>query len=186
MEGIITAGHGVVSTSYQSSPNERVENIGEIGSIFLPPRWVEMTARSFGAKLVRKFAPIDFPDVRICSVLCTEDLGPVVSTIFQRVLYSEFHDLDAQNIVQLEDVLESVANNDLFEIEVIRTGLLNQRRILKVCGNWLRTNEKMIGGFFETNGKANHIQQLYFVAPVFHYHAFEADALESLLSVIWK
>ncbi len=186
MEGSLIAGHGVASAYYQSLQSERINDIGDVGSICLPPRWIEMSARSFGAKLVRKFAPADFPDVRICSVLCTEDLGPVVTTNFQKILHSEFHDLDVRQIVELEDVLESVANNDLFEIEVIRTGLLNHRRILKVCGNWLRTNEKMIGGFFETDGTANHIQQLYFVAPIFHYHAFEADALESLLSVIWK
>ena len=171
---------------HQALQKERIIDLGEIHSICFPPRWIEMPVRSFGKRIVRKFSPIDFPDVRICSILNTDDLDPVPSTNFQRILCSEFHDLTIDEIEDIEDILKSIADKVFFEIEVARTGFLNQRRVLKLSGKWLQTNEQMIGGFIDSVGTDNHIQQIYFVAPTFHYHAFEADALESLMSVIWK
>jgi hypothetical protein len=102
------------------------------------------------------------------------------------VLYAEFHDLEQEEITQLTEVLEGLANADVFRVIQAGTGYLNDRRIIRVRGDWLERKQSVMSCFMDSGGQGTHVENLYFSTPLGQLDEMAELADRIFLSVKWK
>jgi len=167
-----------------------VSDLGEILSLELPPGWEESERQTpAGGRLLRKFHHPEKKDIRFCSYERTGiELSRPGSELFERILYGQFHELSKDEFLSLAELIEGMSNQSAFSLSRAFTTYLNDRRVLKVEGDWLRLDESTICCFLDVGGKARMFQMIYFTAPSTYLAASEGKAVadEIFMSIKWR
>ncbi|HEY9784728.1 MAG TPA: hypothetical protein V6D17_04935 [Candidatus Obscuribacterales bacterium] len=167
-----------------------VRDLGEILSLELPPGWEESERQEpAGGRLLRKFHDPDRQEIRFCSYERTGiELSRPGSELFERTLYGQFHELSQDEFLSLAELIEGMSNQSAFSLSRAFTTYLNDRRLLKVEGDWPRLDESTICCFLDVGGKARMCQLIYFTAPRSYLSTGEGKAVadEIFMSIKWR
>ena len=164
-----------------------VTDLGTIQSLELPTKWVAAPPpEEVGGRQLHKWHLLTRRDIRFCSYLRNVSLSKPTATVFQEVLYSEFHSVSQTELEKLDEILESMSNTDAFQIIDANTGYLNSRRVLTIKGRWLKTLEETISCFVDVNGDGLHVHQIYFTAPSGEFEKYSQTADQIFISIKWK
>lgn len=162
-------------------------DLGQISSFKLPEGWLEASpAPQMAGRVLRKFCRSDNQSVRFCIYLRGVPVSNPAAAAFQKVLYADFHDLAAEEIASLAEVLEGMSNESAFQFNAAATNYLNNRRALQVEGRWLKPGEDTLCIFIDTDGSGRYIQQIYFTAPAGLLQAHLSEANSMFTSIEWK
>lgn len=162
------------------------EHLGAVESFELPDNWVRDEPVQVGGRTTHIFHPADSREVIFCDHYRALPLSRPTAEAFQTVLYAEFHLLSEVELASLSEALEGVTNTRAFRVERAATGYLNDRRIIRVEGNWLEQGQKMVSCFADVGGRGQHIQNVYFSAPTMLFESLEELGSRILTSVRWK
>jgi hypothetical protein len=165
----------------------KISNIGAIQTMTIPENWVDYKDNEGpGRRTTRRLAPYDAVQVTFQSIVRGVELSHPAREAFARVLYEEFHPLEGNEIKELREVLEGVANPEAFRIDQAWTAYLNSRRVIAVRGEWIKFKLKEASYFLDVTGKSLYVQQLSFSAPSKEFaNVYEDFERESLLSIEW-
>lgn len=163
-----------------------VSDIGEVKSVSIPSGWTELKPHEFGERIVRVWQYEKEPRVRFVSYQRNGELSLNGASAFNRVLYNEFHTLNRPELSTLEELLEATAKADVFEVLAAYTKYLNNKRILRIDGTWLRDDVSSIAIWVDADGKGRKVQQLAFLAPKGFFDAYFAEAQAIFESIRWK
>ena len=141
------------------------EIFGVVASFDLPEGWESDEPMEIGSRKTHVFHPIENREILFCQHLREQHLSRPASENFERVLYAPFHDLDENEIADLAEVIEGLSNQNVFTISEASTDYLNDRRIIRILGDWKDRNLTMLSCFVDKVGNGQKVQNIYFSAP---------------------
>jgi hypothetical protein len=152
----------------------------------LPQGWFEAPPKAeFAGREIRRFHPIDRPEVRFVSYVRASALSHPAQQQFEKTIYSEFHDVGVEELSALGEVVESIARSDLFTVMDAGTAYIAGKRGLRIHGSWNLSGEEVLSCFFDQASDAKQVQQVYFIAPSFDFQGFSEIANAIFLSIVW-
>lgn len=161
------------------------QRFGVVESFDLPDNWVADEPLQLGDRRTVVFRSPENPEVLFCNDYRDYPLSRSAAEKFQTILYSPFHDLDENEVEDLDDVIEGLGNKEAFSIVQVGTGYLCNRRIIRVRGDWLESRQSVMSCFMDVGGVGERVQNLYFAAPVGHLDDWAEFADAVFLSVEW-
>ncbi|MDZ4837458.1 MAG: hypothetical protein SGJ27_27035 [Candidatus Melainabacteria bacterium] len=162
------------------------QRFGAVKSFELPDDWIADEPVDLGGRRTVVFRTPDNPAILFCNHFRDEPLSKSGSSKFQSVLYSQFHDLTESEIEDLDDVIEGLNNKTAFSIRQAGTGYLNDRRIIRVRGDWLESQRSVMSCFIDVDGSGQRVQNLYFGAPIGELERWSELADRVFLSIKWS
>lgn len=161
------------------------QRFGVVDSFELPDDWIADEPLQLGDRRTVVFRAPENPDVLFCNHYRDYPLSKSAATKFQTILYSPFHDLDENEVEDLDDVIEGLGNKEVFAISQVGTGYLNDRRIIRVRGDWLESPQSVMSCFMDVGGTGQRVQNLYFATPPGLLDEWSELADTVFLSVRW-
>ncbi len=170
------------------------ENLGVVKSFELPDNWEKEIVEEPddpdepppGGRTTNIFHPAGDRQVLFCHHHRSQQLSRLAAEKFQAILYAPFHDLTEKEIEDLSEVIEGLANKDVFSISQAGTGYLNDRRIIRIKGDWLTTQQSTMSCFADSSGNGRLVQNLYFSAPLGQLEQVTNLAESIFLSIRWS
>ena len=141
------------------------ENIGVVASFELPEGWQRDEPTEIGSRTTHVFHPAEGRELLFCHHLREQHLSRPAAQKFEQTLYAPFHNLSEGEIADLSEVFEGLSNNNVFSISEASTDYLNDRRIVRILGDWKGRNLTMLSCFVDRDGDGQKVQNLYFSAP---------------------
>lgn len=161
------------------------ERLGAVYSFELPDNWVSEEPLERDDRITRIYHTPENPDYLFCHHYRNFPLSRSSSIKLQNTLNAPFHILAENEIDELEEVLEGVSNRQAFSILHAQTDSLNSRRIIKVRGDWLESQQSVLTCFIENTGEFEHIQNLFFSTPMGRFDEWASFADRVFLTVKW-
>lgn len=113
-------------------------------------------------------------------------MSVAVGRAFLALLNQEFHELEDEEIKAIPEVLEAMAQADVFDIAGATTGYLNGKRALTIQGHWRQDNLDATVILFAAEDNGCFIQQIYYVAPPEQFARHVEVLKNALQSVSWQ
>lgn len=161
------------------------QKFGVVESFELPDDWIADAPLHLGDRHTVIFRAPENREILFCNHYRDYPLSRAGSTKFQTILYSPFHDLEEHEIEELDEVIEGLSNKDAFSISQAGTGYLNDRRIIRVRGDWLEHRKSVMSCFLDVGGSGQRVQNLYFAAPKGLLDQWSELADKVFLSIKW-
>ena len=167
-------------------PDRAEISTGQIQSMAMPAAWerradVQLPA---GAGLV-EFHPHGQDDVRLNSFYRGRRVDAESARAFRECLAKPPHQLQAQEIKALRDVLRNKADD--FDIFFARTVDLNGKRVLSVEGFYkdaAHTGAKTM--YVDSDNTGSAVQEISYSAPGKAYQKHLDEAAKAFRSIVWK
>jgi hypothetical protein len=161
------------------------QRLGVVESFELPDDWIADEPFQLGDRRTVVFRAPENPEILFCNHYRDYPLERTSAEKFQTILYSPFHDLDEREVDDLADVIEGLGNQEVFAIAQAGTGYLNNRRIIRVRGDWLEEPQSVMSCFMDVGGVGQRVQNLYFATPPGLLDDWSELADSIFLSVKW-
>lgn len=162
---------------------------GQIAKLELPPNWVEKTVTpplgSLAARGEREFNPPGQDDVKLCLFYRGYPIPASSAEDFKQIISLTPHVLSDDEIDQLTDVLDNLANSEAFELRYARTLDFRGRTVLVVEGLWKVLQHEGLHFFVDADGTGRIIQEVYFTAPKADFDQYVDTVKQALSSVEW-
>ena len=162
------------------------QRFGVVESFELPDDWIADEPFQLGDRRTVVFRAPENPEILFCNHYRDYPLERASAEKFQAILYSPFHDLDEREVEDLEDVIEGLGNREVFSIVQAGTGYLNNRRIIRIRGDWLEEPQSVMSCFMDVGGVGKRVQNLYFSTPQGLLDDWSELADNIFLSVKWS
>lgn len=162
------------------------ENLGAIAQFEIPDEWRADERLDLGERQISVFRDASNDDVLFCHVYREVELSRGNAEKFQVALYKPFHELSGTEIEELEPVIEGLSNKDVFEIKLADTAYVNERRVIRIQGDWLEQGVSVMSCFIDDGGKGQRVQNIYFSAPTGQLEKYEKLADQIFLSIKWQ
>jgi hypothetical protein len=162
------------------------ERLGVIERFEIPDDWRADKRLDMGERKVSVFRAPAADDILFCHLYRDFELSRSDAEKFQNVLYAPFHELSDTEIQELEAVIEGLSNNDVFKIRLADTAYVNERRVIRIKGDWLEQGLSTMSCFIDNGGKGRRVQNLYFSAPVGQLDKYASVAERIFLSIKWQ
>lgn len=165
----------------------KIENVGCIKSLELPKGWArDSSPLESGGREVIRFHPTGSAQIAVCTFVRQLPLLREAAEAFLVTLNSDFHPLFQDELDLLEDVLEDMADPMAFQITEAFTGTIEDKRVLRIQGRWLKSLEDTLCYVVDVHGDGKIVQQLYYIAPADLFNDHKASADEVFQSVKWQ
>jgi hypothetical protein len=162
---------------------------GQIAKLELPPGWVEKNVTppmgSSGARGEREFNPPGRDDVKLCLFYRGSPIPGSSAEDFQQIISLTPHVLSDDEIEQLTDVLDNLANAEAFDLRYARTIDFRGRKVLVAEGVWKVLQHEGLHFFVDADGSGKIIQEVYFTAPKTDFDNYVDTVRAALGSVEW-
>lgn len=173
----------------------KMEGLGRIYSMTLPPGWVETTQKDGGSRLFsgmiqyREFQPPAAPETFLAywnRGFLGNRLTARTGKAFIKILSEAPHVLSSKDAATLCELLGKAGNTQRFSILDIRTMSLNGNRVLVVDGYWTDNRDRAAIVMFPSDDSGCLIEQICFEAPADDYNRYLDFASNALLSIKWR
>jgi len=161
------------------------ERLGAVYSFELPDNWITDEPLEIDARITRIYHAPENPDYLFCHHFRDFPLSRSSSIKLHNILNAPLHVLTQTEIDDLEEVLEGVSNRQVFSILLAQTDILNSRRIIKVRGDWVESQQSVLTCFIEHTAEFEHIQNLFFSVPMGRFEEWAAFADRVFMTVKW-
>lgn len=162
------------------------EKLGVVHQFEIPDEWHAEQRLDLGERQISVFRAATNNDILFCHLYRDVELSRGDAEKFQTALYAPFHELSETEIQDLEPVIEGLSNKDVFEIKLADTAYVNERRVIRIKGNWLAQGLSTMSCFIDNGGKGRKVQNLYFSAPTGQLELHEKLADKIFLSIKWQ
>jgi hypothetical protein len=162
------------------------EKLGVVHSFEIPDDWRTDKRLDLGERQVSVFKDPNSDYILFCHLYRDVELSRGAAEKFQTALYAPFHELSEAEIQDLEPVIEGLSNKDVFKINLADTAYVNERRVIRIQGEWLEQRVSTMSCFIDNGGKGRRVQNLYFSAPTGHLDKYENLADQIFLSIKWQ
>jgi len=166
-----------------------LSDYGQIHAIDLPYGWIESDKKhvsGVGTRSFRMFHPPDVPAVMLCFYYRGLRISAAAGENFRKLLDQPAHRLTAPEIASITTVIRDKSDPKEFAVADARTEDSDKRRVLIVEGNYVRSGEKVINVFVDTDGSGTAVQEIYFQAPSNQYSDYFSTAKAAIYSIKWK
>lgn len=165
-----------------------ISNIGRIKRMQLPGGWeaTRQVLGQFGNSYIYHFGRPDTPDVQL-SVFYR---GMLVSSLsgkeFERILKKEPHQLSAEAVLSISEVLGNCAQPDLYDLEKASVITLSDKNVIDVEGHFPEFSLQNRTIFINGGNDGCAVLEIVYSAPegVYSKHAAAID--HSLQTIEWK
>lgn len=160
---------------------------GRIMSMSIPEGWQEIgqTQDWQEFRSIRKFQPVDDAKTMLCVYYRGRRNTTISGRMFANVLRSPCHNLTADEISSLTEVLENLADSESFRMDSCFTVDLNGMTILRVEGLWIKSNQYTCEIFVCADLSGEVVQEIYFTSDEFKFDNFIEEFESSLRSIEW-
>jgi hypothetical protein len=166
----------------------KVRDFFQVKELTLPGTWVLEIIHgnaSFGHGCARTLHPTGDRGVNICLFQRSVPLSQHCSINLQKILSVPVHELTDGEISSIVEALGSMAVNEEFDIAVIRTMELNNRRVLFITGAWIRSNMRVMSVITCDPSKPHLLQEIYYAAIGDKFMQHLSSASQILRSICW-
>lgn len=173
----------------------KMEGLGRIYSMTLPPGWVETTQKDGGSRLFngmiqyREFQPPASPETFLAywnRGFLGNSLTPRTGKAFIKVLSEAPHTLSNKEVESLSELLGKAGNTQRFSILDVRTMQLNGNRVLVVDGTWTDNRDRAAILMFPSDNTGCLVEQICYEASADDYARYLDFASNALLSIKWR
>ncbi len=173
----------------------KMEGLGRIYSMTLPPGWVETSQKDGGSRLFsgmiqyREFQPPASPETFLAywnRGFLGNALTPRTGKAFIKVLSEAPHTLSTKEVEGLSELLGKAGNTQRFSILDVRTMQLNGNRVLVVDGTWTDNRDRAAIVMFPSDSTGTLVEQICYEASAEDYSRYLDFASNALLSIKWR
>lgn len=152
----------------------------------VPEGWIEAEQPSNpGPRSLRRFHPDHQEDTSLGLFYRGHPVSTEAGKHFHQILGLPAHVLNAQETLSLEQVLNFIADPEVFELRSAQTMELNGRTVLRVRGLWKEGELESLGFFIDADGTGEVVQQIFFEAPKLTFQHHKEAAMAALKSIEW-
>ncbi len=166
----------------------KVSDLGAIATFSLPTGWVEnIQAASQLAQqsYSRDFSPEEDSFSSLSVFFSGKQISETSANNFRAVI-SEFpHELSAEEINSISQVLSKMADEDAFDLRSAATAVVSGRRVLIVDGAWKKSQTQFYGLMTEV-GESREIQEIFFEAKMTGFMKYLSVVVDSFQTIEWK
>jgi len=166
----------------------KVRDFFQVKELTLPGTWVLEIIHgnaAFGRGCARTLHPTGDRGVNICLFQRSIPLSQRCTINMQNMLSTPVHELTDGEISSIEEALGSMALKEEFDIAVIRTMDLNNRRVLFLTGAWLRSDMRVMSVITCDPRKPHLLQEIYYAAIGERFMQHLSSASQILRSICW-
>ncbi len=165
-----------------------ISNIGRIKRLPLPDGWSETrkVLGQFGNSYLYHYGREDTPDIQLSVFYRGMLVSSLSGKAFERLLKKEPHQLSAEAVLSISEVLGNCAQPDLYDLEKAGTINLADKRVIDVEGRFPEFSLENRTIFVNGGNDGCAVLEIIYSAPkdVFAKHAEAID--QSLRSIEWK
>lgn len=173
----------------------KMEGLGRIYSMTLPPGWVETSKNDGGSRLFsgmlqyREFQPPASPETFLSywnRGFLGNRLTPRTGKAFVKILSEPPHTLSSKDVDSISELLGKAGNTQRFSILDLRTMQLNGNRVLVVDGTWTDNRDRASIVMYPSDDTGCLVEQICYEAPAEDYARYLDFASNALLSIKWR
>lgn len=173
----------------KEEPRVEVSNFGRVGSILLPPGWVERQPEPDEAnpkRKLREFHPQESTDVKMCLFFRGHKVAEENASAFKTLLEKPPHFLTPTELKSVAEIVRDKADKTVFKVIVIATRDVNGLPVLVTEGRYLETNQDVYAIHADADGSGSIVQEVIYQGPKEDYLRFFSEALGAIKSIQWK
>lgn len=161
---------------------------GPVAQMHVPPGWVFGERQDSGARRYsfQNLHPATDETVMLSFFYRGFPVDEETAASFKTILQDEVHDLTVSELKSIKDVLQDRADPQFFDLKLIRTKTLNNKRVLVIEGFYKHCPEGRLELFFPADAKGGIIQEILYQAPIARYPEFRPAACKAFDSIVWK
>jgi hypothetical protein len=165
-----------------------VTNRGQVKRFDVPEGWSETTpSRGVGdVDYLQEFTSAENEAVKLSFYYRGTRINKVTATEFLHIQATEPHELLPAERERIGIVIRDAAETKWFDLQSIRTDVINKKKVLVVEGTWRKNRLSNLGLFLDTDGSGSAIQEIHYLAPEEDYQQFLPVAIKAIKSIEWK
>jgi hypothetical protein len=167
-----------------------VRDLGQIAAFHIPANWIETTEEPTDPQWTRHaysrdFSPPDDPSATLSIYFRSLEVSEASAGRFTTLLRQLPHELSAQEIGSINQVLSKMADEDAFDMRGAQTHELGNRRVLIIDGEWKASQAQFHGLMIQADDSGREIQEIFFEAPLNSFMKYLNEVVDSIRTIEW-
>jgi len=161
---------------------------GPVAQMHLPPGWIFGEKQDSGARRYsfQNLHPAGNESAMVSFFYRGFQIDEQSAVSFKRILAEEVHDLTFAELESIREVIQDRADPQFFDLKLVRTKTLNNKRILVIEGFYKHCPEGRLELFVPADSEGRIIQEIFYQAPIVSYPQFRPAACKAFDSIVWK